>query len=49
MGLLGHWLAFLSGQREGTQGGSSNAPEDPGDCGAASRRAAALLLNFMVP
>ena len=24
-------------------------PTDPGDCEAVSRRAAALLLNFMVP
>ena len=34
---------------EGRQGGSSNVPQDPGDCEAVSRRAAALLLNFMVP
>ena len=44
----------LSGLRlpvggEGKQGGSSNDQKDPGDGEAVSRRAAALLLNFMVP
>ena len=34
---------------EGQQGGSSNVPRYPADGEAVSRRAAALLLNFMVP
>ena len=42
----GHWLPVGS---EGQQGGSSNVQRDPGDGEAVSRRAAALLLNFMVP
>ena len=40
------WLPVGS---EGQQGRSSNVPRDPGDGEAVSRRAAALLLNFMVP
>ena len=42
----GHWLPVGD---EGQQGGSSNVQQDPGDGEAVSRRAAALLLNFMVP
>lgn len=46
MDLLGHWLPVGD---EGQQGGSSNAPWDPGDGEAVSRRAAALLLSFYGP
>ena len=46
MDLSGHWLPVGS---EGKQGGSSNDQRSPGECEAVSRRAAALLLNFMVP
>ena len=42
----GHWLPVGG---EGQQGGSSNVPQDPGDCEAVSRRAAALLLSFYGP
>ena len=47
----GTWILWtLAACRgEGQQGGSSNVQRDPGDCEAVSRRAAALLLNFMVP
>ena len=46
MDLLGHWLPVGD---EGQQGGSSNAPRYPPRGEAVSRRAAALLLSFMVP
>ena len=46
VGMLAHWLPVGS---KGKQGGSSNVPTDPGDCGAVSRRAAALLNFIMVP
>ena len=46
MDISGHWLPVGD---EGQQGGSGNSLSDPGDGEAVSRRAAALLLNFMVP
>ena len=46
MNICGHWLHVGN---EGQQGGSSNVHRDPGDCEAASRRAAALLLSFYGP
>ena len=44
METVGHWLPVGS---EGKQGGSSNDQRSPGECEAVSRRAAALLLNFI--
>ena len=46
METFGHWLPVGS---EGKQGGSSNVQRSPPRREAASRRAVALLLNFMVP
>ena len=46
METCGHWLPA---EGEGKQGGSSNVHRSPGDGEAASRRAAALLLNLYGP
>ena len=46
MDTAGHWLPV--GERGATRR-IEQCPADPGDCEAVSRRAAALLLNFMVP